>query len=131
MTEVSVSADRSGAIGRRRHRHWRGVLATTIAAAGVAAVPVVELQRARRHPKLVELDHVLDGDIGHDGATQALRLVWLGDSTAAGVGAESPRRSAGRSASGCSPGPAPACATCSPTSSRASPPSTSDPTSSS
>jgi lysophospholipase L1-like esterase len=89
MTEVSVSADRSGAIGRRRHRHWRGVLATTIAAAGVAAVPVVELQRARRHPKLVELDHVLDGDIGHDGATQALRLVWLGDSTAAGVGADS------------------------------------------
>jgi lysophospholipase L1-like esterase len=88
MTEMFLEGDRPGALGPRRRGPWRAVLATTIAAAGLAAVPVVELERARRHPKLVERDHVLDGDIGHDGATESLRLVWLGDSTAAGVGAE-------------------------------------------
>lgn len=71
----------------------RGLFA--VGAAGAAAVagvavPVVELHLARRHPKLVELDHVLDGHVGHDGTGPALRCVWLGDSTAAGVGADTP-----------------------------------------
>jgi lysophospholipase L1-like esterase len=66
------------------------LLTTTTAAAGLAAVPAIQLQLARRHPKLVERDHLLDGDVGGDGGTQALRVLWLGDSTAAGVGAESP-----------------------------------------
>jgi lysophospholipase L1-like esterase len=62
---------------------------------GVAAVPVVaiavlaaEVQMARRGPDLPdrpELGH--DGRIGGPGA--ALRMVWIGDSTAAGVGASS------------------------------------------
>ena len=81
MTQATSTAGAA-----RRRGPWRAVLATTIAAAGLAAVPVLELERARRHPKLVELDHVLDGDVGPDG--EPLRVVWLGDSTAAGVGAD-------------------------------------------
>jgi lysophospholipase L1-like esterase len=61
---------------------------------GIVAVPVaalavlgVEVQLARSGPDLPDdtpLDH--DGSIGA-GATPPLRMVWLGDSTAAGVGA--------------------------------------------
>ena len=46
----------------------------------------VEIELARRGPDLpddIPLDH--DGRVG--GAGPALRMVWLGDSTAAGVGA--------------------------------------------
>ena len=60
---------------------------------GVAAVPValavvlaVEVQLARNGPELPDgrpFDH--DGRVG--GSGPALRMVWLGDSTAAGVGA--------------------------------------------
>ena len=53
-----------------------------------AAVLGVEVQLARNGPELPDstpLDH--DGRIGGDGP--ALRMVWLGDSTAAGVGASS------------------------------------------
>ena len=52
------------------------------------AVLGVEVQLARHGPELPDttpLDH--DGRIGGDGP--ALRMVWLGDSTAAGVGASS------------------------------------------
>jgi lysophospholipase L1-like esterase len=62
---------------------------------GAGAVPVVfavvlgiEVQMARTGPDLPDsspLDH--DGHVGGDGP--ALRMVWLGDSTAAGVGASS------------------------------------------
>lgn len=69
---------------------------------GVAAVPVVavvvlglEVQLARMGPALPDdtaLDH--DGRIGGSGSP--LRMVWLGDSTAAGVGATSPERAVPR-----------------------------------
>jgi lysophospholipase L1-like esterase len=62
---------------------------------GAGAVPVafvallgVEVQIARHGPDLEDstpLDH--DGHLGGDGSS--LRMVWLGDSTAAGVGASS------------------------------------------
>ena len=65
---------------------------------GAGAVPVVlaavlgiEVQLARNGPDLPDsppLDH--DGHLGGDGP--ALRMVWLGDSTAAGVGASSADR---------------------------------------
>jgi lysophospholipase L1-like esterase len=53
-----------------------------------AAVLAVEVQLARNGPDLLDdtpLQH--DGRVGGDGP--ALRMVWLGDSTAAGVGASS------------------------------------------
>lgn len=63
---------------------------------GVVAVPAlgvivlaVEVQMARTGPELADdtpLDH--DGRVGGTGG-EALRMVWLGDSTAAGVGATS------------------------------------------
>lgn len=75
-------------MSRVRRRTRRALL-------GVAAVPVVaiailaaEIQMARSGPELPDrpaFDH--DGRIGGPGA--ALRMVWLGDSTAAGDGATS------------------------------------------
>ena len=67
---------------RRTRRILLGVGALPIT---LAAVIAVEVQLARRGPDLddVVLDH--DGRVGGDG--EALRMVWLGDSTAAGVGA--------------------------------------------
>ncbi len=53
-------------------------------------VLAVEVQLARTGPDLTDdtpLDH--DGRVGGEG--EALRMVWLGDSTAAGVGATEPR----------------------------------------
>jgi lysophospholipase L1-like esterase len=64
-------------------------VAAGIAGTGLAAIPLVELERARRHPKLIEQDHLLDGHVGPDDPTP-LRVLWLGDSTAAGVGADTP-----------------------------------------
>lgn len=74
------------------------------AVVGIAAVPVavvvvlgVEVQLARLGPDLPDdapLDH--DGRLG-EGTGSALRMVWLGDSTAAGVGATDPDRAIPRS----------------------------------
>jgi lysophospholipase L1-like esterase len=58
-----------------------------LSAAGLA-VPAIELRMARRGPKLVERDFVLDGPVGHGDDPFALQIVWLGDSLAAGVGAD-------------------------------------------
>ncbi len=66
---------------------------------GIAAVPIatvvvlgVEVQLARRGPDLPDdTPLVHDGPIG-TGPGAPLRMVWLGDSTAAGVGATSPER---------------------------------------
>ncbi len=63
---------------------------------GLAAVPVValgvlavEVELARRGPNLPDEPFVLDGRYGA-GTRRLLRVLWLGDSTAAGVGASSP-----------------------------------------
>lgn len=66
----------------------RAVIGVVFAPVAVAAVLAVEVQLARSGPDLPDdapLDH--DGRLGGPGA--ALRMVWLGDSTAAGVGASS------------------------------------------
>jgi lysophospholipase L1-like esterase len=57
-----------------------------------ALVLGVEVQLARTGPELDDapLDH--DGRVGSPGAEPALRMVWLGDSTAAGLGASSADR---------------------------------------
>ncbi len=76
---------------RRTRRALVGLAAVPLVAAGVLAV---EVQMARTGPDLPDdtpLDH--DGRIGGgggDGAGPALHMVWLGDSTAAGVGASGP-----------------------------------------
>ncbi len=64
---------------------------------GVAAVPVaaiavlmIEVQLARMGPDLHDTPFDHDGRVGGPGVP--LRMVWLGDSTAAGVGASSPDR---------------------------------------
>jgi len=59
----------------------RGSLVVAAVVAGVAAVLLVEIQVARSGNRLPDLELVLD----RPGAGP--RLVWLGDSTAAGVGA--------------------------------------------
>ena len=63
---------------------------------GAAAVPVValavlaaEVQMARRGPDLAD-DTPLDHDGHLSGAGEPLRMLWLGDSTAAGSGASAP-----------------------------------------
>jgi lysophospholipase L1-like esterase len=53
-------------------------------------VPFVEIHLARRGLKLSSGDLLLDGPVGHDGSDEATDIVWLGDSTAAGVGASEP-----------------------------------------
>ena len=63
------------------HLARRGSLAVAAAVAGAAFVLVVEIQLARGGSRLPDLELVLD----RPGAGR--RLVWLGDSTAAGVGA--------------------------------------------
>ncbi|MGQ0431020.1 MAG: SGNH/GDSL hydrolase family protein [Microthrixaceae bacterium] len=72
----------------------RGTRRALLSAAAVPVVAVAvlgaEVQLARIGPDLPDdtpLDH--DGHVG--GAGPALRMVWLGDSTAAGVGASSAR----------------------------------------
>jgi acyl-CoA thioesterase I len=61
----------------------RGGLVVAAAVAGVAVVLVVEIQLARGGSRLPDLDLVLNR------AGTGKRVVWLGDSTAAGVGASS------------------------------------------
>ena len=56
------------------------------------AVLGVEAALARRGPDVVVPRFELDGRVGEDGAG-ALDVVWLGDSTAAGVGASEPAAS--------------------------------------
>lgn len=65
-------------------------LAVALGAAITAAVavPLYEIRLAHRGPKIDELDHVLDGQLNHTGTDPHVSLVWLGDSTAAGVGAD-------------------------------------------
>ena len=62
----------------------RAGLVVAAAVAGVAVVLVVEIQLARAGSRLPDLDLVLN----RPGTGK--RVVWLGDSTAAGVGASSP-----------------------------------------
>lgn len=72
-------------VRRRTRRALLGVAAVPVVA---IAVFVVEIQMARSGPELPDrpaFDH--DGRIGGPGP--ALRMVWLGDSTAAGAGASS------------------------------------------
>jgi acyl-CoA thioesterase I len=59
----------------------RGSLVVAAAVAGVAVVLAVEIQVARAGSRLPDLELVLDRP------GEGKRMVWLGDSTAAGVGA--------------------------------------------
>lgn len=82
-----VGADRS--VGRR--------LAVAVPVA-TAAVLAVQVQLARRGRRLADSPLLLDGHVGPerssaDAAADALRITWLGDSTAAGVGATSAEQS--------------------------------------
>ena len=75
---------------RRTRRALVGVAAVPVVAVGVLAA---EVQLARMGPDLPDdapLDH--DARIGADLEGPALRMTWLGDSTAAGVGATSAAR---------------------------------------
>jgi lysophospholipase L1-like esterase len=81
----------------------RGGLAVAATVIGAAVVLVVEIQLARAGSRLPDLDLVLDrpGD--------GRRLVWLGDSTAAGVGASASAGAlASQVADGLTAAPAPA-----------------------
>jgi lysophospholipase L1-like esterase len=55
-----------------------------------AVVLGVEIELAARGPDLDKTPYDLDGLIGERAGETPLRVVWLGDSTAAGVGASSP-----------------------------------------
>lgn len=71
-----------------RRRTRRALLGAAALPVALAVVLAAEVQLARTGPGLPDdtpLDH--DGRIGGEGP--ALRMVWLGDSTAAGVGATS------------------------------------------
>lgn len=62
--------------------------------AGVIAVLLVEFQLARSRPKLAPTAPLrFESPVGASEPGDALRVVWLGDSTAAGVGASSPEAS--------------------------------------
>ena len=76
---------------QRPSRHRRRVALVVVAVPiSVLAVLVLEAVAARRGPVLERPPLDLDGRVG-SGAGPALDVVWLGDSTAAGVGASSPR----------------------------------------
>ena len=64
----------------------RGSLAVATVAAGAVVVLAVEIQLARSGTRLPDRQLVLDR------AGSGRRVVWLGDSTAAGVGASAPAR---------------------------------------
>ncbi len=67
-------------------RARRVVLGVTALPALVLAVLAVEIELAGRRSELQVPPLALDGRVGDDSG-QAIRVVWLGDSTAAGVGA--------------------------------------------
>lgn len=74
-----------------RRRRWlrRVVLSGAGMAVGLAVVVLVEVQLARLGEQLPVVDLDLDGPVGGEagaGGSGRLRMVWLGDSTAAGVG---------------------------------------------
>lgn len=72
-------------------RRWRriAVLAIPVGALCLLAVLAVEVLLARRGPMLARQPLELDGRVG-GGPGPVLRAVWLGDSTAAGVGVDEP-----------------------------------------
>lgn len=72
-------------------RRWGRSLATAvlIALVGLAALLAIEVALARRGPMLEGGPLDLDGSVGAGGG-EPLRVVWLGDSTAAGVGVDDP-----------------------------------------
>lgn len=72
-----------------RRRVRRAVIGVALVPVALAAVLAVEVQLARSGPDLPD-DSPLDLDGRLGGPGDALRTVWLGDSTAAGVGASSP-----------------------------------------
>lgn len=78
------------AAGRRRRILIGGVCAVGVLV-GVGALLGIEVSVAGNGPHLVEFDpHLADGVVGTAAAGERpLRVVWLGDSTAAGVGASS------------------------------------------
>lgn len=70
-------------------RRWRRLVGfgLPVAVVGLVAVLVVEVLVARSGPELQGGPLDLDGLVGGEAATP-LRVVWLGDSTAAGVGVD-------------------------------------------
>ncbi|MGH9022127.1 MAG: SGNH/GDSL hydrolase family protein [Acidimicrobiia bacterium] len=73
-----------------RHRwRWRGALLLAALPTGLGGLLYLEVAIARRGPAPTNVDvGLLPGRVGAEGPAQ--RVVWLGDSTAAGVGAVSP-----------------------------------------
>lgn len=86
-----VEPVRAADLGAARPRGGRNTARGAAAALGLSAagvaLPFVQLHLARRHPKLLGCEHVLDGPVG-SGARPPLHIVWIGDSTVAGVGAD-------------------------------------------
>lgn len=83
----------------RRRRAVVGAVAVAVAVVAVAGLLAIEVVVAGGGTKLTEYDpHLADGVVGADGAAGAapLRVVWLGDSTAAGVGASSAEQAVSR-----------------------------------
>jgi lysophospholipase L1-like esterase len=75
----------AGRVRLNRRRLLLGALAVPLVGAAVLAV---EVELARRGPDLAEREPLrLDGHVG--GSPSAVHITWLGDSTAAGVGASS------------------------------------------
>ena len=78
--------------GRRRRWLRRALLGGAGMAVGAAVVVLVEVQLARVGEQLPVVDLDLDGPVGGEagagaaGGSGGLRMTWLGDSTAAGVG---------------------------------------------
>jgi lysophospholipase L1-like esterase len=65
-----------------------GTLAGVLLAGAVLGIEIV---LAGRGPRVVEFDpHAADGPVGEPGDGDAVAVVWIGDSTAAGVGASGP-----------------------------------------
>lgn len=73
----------------RRRRRWRGALFLAALPTSVGGLLYLEVAIARRGPAATGVDlDLLHGRVGAGGPAQ--RVVWLGDSTAAGVGAVAP-----------------------------------------
>ena len=67
----------------------RAVVAVIAVPVAVLVVLAVEIELAQRAPTLDDRPLELGGRVGPAGPGPALRVAWLGDSTAAGVGASS------------------------------------------